>query len=211
MHRVDLGPGLSKWREASPLSKDVRCRDERRHARPLALGRGRPARSVLGPGALARREALHRDGYWVAALALPILVSHQSEEWVRPGGFLPFCNERVLGSSRPTWPLTERDGFHVNVSLGWGSAVAGALLWRRTPVPAAAVLFLEAGNALMHGSVAARERRYNPGLATGGLLMAGPTPRPAAPGWPARAGSRAAARCSPPRPGSPSAPACRWR
>ena len=25
----------------------------------------------------------------------------------------------------------------------------------------------------MHGSVAARERRYNPGLATGGLLMAG--------------------------------------
>jgi hypothetical protein len=30
---------------------------------------------------------------------------------VRPGGFLLFCNERLLGSDRPTWPLTGRDGF----------------------------------------------------------------------------------------------------
>jgi hypothetical protein len=48
----------------------------------------------------------------VALLGLPIPVAHQTEEWVRPGGFLPFCNERLLGSDRPTWPLTERDGFH---------------------------------------------------------------------------------------------------
>lgn len=108
----------------------------------------------------------------MAALALPILVSHQSEEWVRPGGFLPFCNERLLGSSAPTWPLGERLGFHVNVTLGWGSAAAAALLWRRSPAPAAFVLWLEAGNALMHASMAARERRYNPGLATATLLMA---------------------------------------
>jgi hypothetical protein len=64
----------------------------------------------------------------VAALGLPILVSHQTEEWVRPGGFLPFCNERLLGSSEPPWPLTERLGFHVNVTLGWGSAIAAAAL-----------------------------------------------------------------------------------
>ncbi len=136
--------------------------------------------------ALSRREELRRDGYWVAALALPILVSHQTEEWVRPGGFLPFCNERLLGSERPTWPLTERDGFHVNVSIGWSSAVAGALLWRRTPTVAAAVLCLEAGNALMHGSMAARERSYNPGLATGSLLMA--THAAAGGAWLARSG-----------------------
>jgi uncharacterized protein with HXXEE motif len=107
----------------------------------------------------------------VAALALPILVTHQTEEWVRPGGFLPFCNERLLGSDDDTWPLTERDGFHVNVTLGWGTALAGALLWRRTSALAAAVLWIEAGNALMHASMAARERRYNPGVATGALLM----------------------------------------
>ena len=122
--------------------------------------------------AAARRGELLEDGLWVAALALPILVSHQTEEWVWPGGFLPFCNQRLLGSDRPDWPLTERDGFHVNVTVGWASAVAGLALWRRTPVAAAAVLWIEAGNVLMHTGVAIRERRYNPGVATAALLMA---------------------------------------
>lgn len=122
--------------------------------------------------ALAGRREVGAGERWVAALALPILVSHQSEEWVRPGGFLPFCNQRLLGSERPTWPLTERLGFHVNVTLGWGSAVAATLLWRRSAAPAAFVLWIEAGNALMHGSMALRERRYNPGLASATLLMA---------------------------------------
>jgi Protein of unknown function with HXXEE motif len=131
-----------------------------------------------------RRDELLEDGLWVAGLALPILVSHQSEEWVWPGGFLPFCNQRLLGSDRPDWPLTERDGFHVNVTVGWVSALAGLALWRRTPVVAAAVLWLEAGNALMHIAVAVRERRYNPGVVTVALLM---TPHAAAGGrWLAR-------------------------
>lgn len=107
----------------------------------------------------------------MAVLGLPILVTHQTEEWVRPGGFLPFCNERLLGSEQPTWPLTERDGFHVNVTLGWGSAAIAAMAWRRSATPAAFVLWIEAGNALMHTAMALRERRYNPGLATATLLM----------------------------------------
>jgi hypothetical protein len=122
--------------------------------------------------AAVRRGELLEDGLWVAGLALPILVSHQTEEWVWPGGFLPFCNQRLLGSDRPDWPLTERDGFHVNVTVGWASAVAGLALWRLTPVAAAAVLWIEAGNVLMHTGVAIRERRYNPGVATAALLMA---------------------------------------
>lgn len=123
--------------------------------------------------ALALRQARKRgDGTWIAYLGLPILLAHQSEEWVRPGGFLPFCNERLLGSDQPTWPLNERDGFHVNVTLGWGSAILAALAWERTAAPAAAVVAIEAGNALMHGSMALRERRYNPGLVTALGLMA---------------------------------------
>ena len=122
--------------------------------------------------AAVRRGELLEDGLWVAGLALPILVSHQTEEWVWPGGFLPFCNQRLLGSDRPDWPLTERDGFHVNVTVGWASAVAGLALWRLTPVAAAAVLWIEVGNVLMHTGVAIRERRYNPGVATAALLMA---------------------------------------
>jgi hypothetical protein len=122
---------------------------------------------------VAARQARRRDDdAWIAFLALPILLTHQSEEWVRPGGFLLFCNERLLGSDRPTWPLTERDGFHVNVTLGWGSAILAAMAWKRTAAPTAAVLAIEAGNALMHGGMALRERRYNPGLATAISLMA---------------------------------------
>jgi hypothetical protein len=121
--------------------------------------------------AAARRGELREDGLWVAGLAFPILVSHQSEEWVWPGGFLPFCNTRLLGSDRSEWPLTERDGFHVNVTAGWLSAVAGLALWRRTPVVAAGVLLMEASNVLMHASMAVRERLYNPGLVTATVLM----------------------------------------
>lgn len=123
-----------------------------------------------GAAALGRKRLRSGDA-WVAALALPILLTHQSEEWVRPGGFLPFCNEQVLGSGRPTWPLGERLGFHVNVNLGWGSAVAAATLWKRSPAPAAFVLWIEAGNAAMHAGMAARERRYNPGLLSATALM----------------------------------------
>lgn len=130
------------------------------------------AAASLGPAcglALARRGELARDGTWVAALAFPLLVAHQTEEWVRPGGFLEFCNERFLGSGQPTWPLTERLGFHVNVTLGWGSALAGLALWRRTPAVAAFVLGIEAGNVAMHSGMAIGERAYNPGLVTAAL------------------------------------------
>ena len=144
-------------------------------------------------------------------LALPILVAHQTEEWVRPGGFLPFCNERLLGSDRPTWPLTERDGFHVNVTLGWSTAVAAAALWRRSALPAAVVLWMEAGNTALHAGMAVRERRYNPGVVTGRR----------ADGSPRRRGARALRRSgrlgrrakwsSPSPSASPSTPACRSR
>ncbi|MBS1891640.1 MAG: HXXEE domain-containing protein [Actinobacteria bacterium] len=132
------------------------------------------AAALVGPtwgAAVVGRRALRRDDFWVAALGLPILVAHQTEEWVRPGGFLPFCNERLLRSDRPTWPLTERDGFHVNVTAGWGTAIAAALLWRRSAAPATVILWAEEGNAAMHTGMAVRERRYNPGLVTAIALM----------------------------------------
>jgi uncharacterized protein with HXXEE motif len=134
----------------------------------------RAAAALVAPtwgAALARRRALRRDDAWVAALGLPILVSHQTEEWVRPGGFLPFCNERLLGAGDPTWPLTERDGFHVNVTVGWTTTILAALLWRRSALPATIMLWDEAGNAAMHAGMALHERRYNPGVVTAVGLM----------------------------------------
>lgn len=122
--------------------------------------------------AAANRRALARHDRWIADLALPILLAHQTEEWVKPGGFLPFANERLLGSGQPTWPLTERLAFHVNVTAGWGSALLGTALWRRSPAVAAGVVAMEIGNVAMHAGTAIRERRYNPGLVTAVTLMA---------------------------------------
>jgi Protein of unknown function with HXXEE motif len=159
--------------------------------------------------AAARRGELLEDGLWVAGLAFPILVSHQSEEWVWPGGFLPFCNALLLGRDRPDWPLTERDAFHVNVTAGWVSAVAGLALWRRTPVVAAVVLWMEAGNALMHTSLALRGRCYNPGVVTASVLMA---PHAAAGGrWLARSGRVSRRQGLLARPRETGLQRCRWR
>jgi hypothetical protein len=128
---------------------------------------------MVGPAwAIVGRRTVREDGRWVAGLALPILLSHQTEEWVRPGGFLAFCNEELLGSDQPDWPLSERDGFHVNVSLGWSTAILGALLWHRTPALAAGVLLMEVANVGMHVGMAVRRRRYNPGVGTAVMLMA---------------------------------------
>lgn len=134
----------------------------------------RVAAIALGPSCvvtLAHRRRLARGG-WVAGLALPILLAHQTEEWVKPGGFLPFANEQLLGSGRATWPLTERIGFHVNVTLGWTTAIAGTLLWQRSPAIAAGVVAMEVGNVAMHAAMAIRRRRYNPGVVTAVALMA---------------------------------------
>lgn len=139
--------------------------------------------ALVGPAAVAaitRRRWLAQEGRWVAGLALPILLAHQTEEWVRPGGFLPFANQRLLGSGSPTFPLTERMGFAINVPLGWGTAAGGLVLWRRSPALAGAVLALELGNVLMHGGMALRERRYNPGVVTATTLL---LPHAVAGGW----------------------------
>lgn len=67
---------------------------------------------------------LRDEGAWVAGLSLPILLTHQSEEWVLPGGFLPFWNEDLLGSKCPDWPLTQRDGLRLTRSSAPGTSHA---------------------------------------------------------------------------------------
>ena len=45
---------------------------------------------------------------------LPALLWHQTEEWVWPGGFLPFFNREVLGGRSDEFPITRRLGFLIN-------------------------------------------------------------------------------------------------
>jgi hypothetical protein len=122
---------------------------------------------------------------------LAALLCHQTEEWVWPGGFLPWLNREVLGSDHDELPMDRRLAFFINVGAGWGGSLAAAA-GPRAAGPAAALYVSHLGNTAMHLSWAVRHRRYDPGLVTalvaltpaaiGGLrdLRADPTAAPRA-------------------------------
>jgi hypothetical protein len=97
---------------------------------------------------------------------------HQTEEWVWPGGFLPWVNREVLDSDRDEFPITRRLGFAINVGGGWALAASGGARGLRTPALAATVHAMLAANAAFHVAQSARVRRYTPGLITAVGLLA---------------------------------------
>lgn len=131
------------------------------------------AAAVAGPAtafAWMQRDRLREDGSWVEWLPLVALLWHQTEEWVWPGGFLPWMNRDVIGSEADEYPLTRRLGLLVNVGLGWGVGAGAGL--SRNPALSSLQLALLAGNIGLHASEAVRSRRRNPGLLTAAGLFA---------------------------------------
>ena len=103
------------------------------------------------------------------------LLWHQTEEWVWPGGFLPWINREVLGSTHDEFPLDPTLGLAINAGMGWGSSLAAAAgPGPRTAAPAALLYASNIGNLALHVSWAVRHRRYDPGLITAVTLL-GPT------------------------------------
>jgi hypothetical protein len=133
-----------------------------RHGRwPLAAAAAAPPVTAV---MLARREDFVAGGAWMSWLPLPALLWHQAEEWVRPGGFLPWFNREVMDSGEDEFPITRRDGLLINAGLGWGLALATGL--SRSPALASCQLAMDLANAGLHGSQLVLRRRYNPGSVT---------------------------------------------
>jgi hypothetical protein len=151
----------------------------------LAAAAAAPATAL----AWRRREQLAEDDAWIEWLPLVALLWHQTEEWVWPGGFLPWMNREVIGSSDDEFPITRRGGLIINVGLGWGTGLAAA--WTRETALSSLQLALLAGNATMHAGVALRSRRRNPGLVTALALFA-PLVARGYPALAARSGDRRA-------------------
>jgi hypothetical protein len=136
----------------------------------LAASAAVPATAAL----VARRERLAgEDGAagWLLWATLPAFFWHQTEEWVWPGGFLPWFNREVVGSGEDEFPITRASGLAINVGMGWGLAVASGALGMRAPALGATVLASDLANAAMHLGLAARRRRYNPGTLTSALIF----------------------------------------
>jgi Protein of unknown function with HXXEE motif len=102
---------------------------------------------------------------------LAALLLHQTEEWVWPGGFLPWMNREVLGSGEDEFPLDPRLGLVINVGVGWGASL-GTLAGRRAAAPLACLYVSHVGNVVLHLGWAARHRRYDPGAVTAALTLA---------------------------------------
>ncbi|MBJ7331240.1 MAG: HXXEE domain-containing protein [Solirubrobacteraceae bacterium] len=117
------------------------------------------------------QDTLRRDGNWALWLPLPVLFWHQTEEWVVPGGFLPWFNREVAGSGQDEFPITRTLGLIINTGAGWALCVAAGAAGRERPLLPAASLTMFVTNAGLHGGRLAADRAYNPGSATGTLLM----------------------------------------
>jgi hypothetical protein len=118
----------------------------------------------------AARGRLTADERWKWA-ALPVLLWHQVEEWVWPGGFIEWLNREVLGSSQDLAPLTPARASVINVGLGWGMSLATSALADRLPAVAICASASNAANAALHLGWAGRHRRWDPGAATAALLL----------------------------------------
>jgi len=100
---------------------------------------------------------------------LAALLAHQTEEWVWPGGFLPWINQEVMGGDEE-FPIDRTAGFLINVGFGWG--LSALVLAGPSYVALPAALYVShIGNAGLHVGWALKNRRYDPGLVTGALAL----------------------------------------
>jgi hypothetical protein len=141
--------------------------DRTRGRWPWVSAAGAP---VTTAALLARRDDMEALDVLMWA-ALPVLLWHQTEEWVWPGGFMPFFNREVLDCDDDEFPISRRAGFVINSVVGWLPALAAGARGARTPELGGAVWTTLIANAAVHVAVTARARRYTPGIATSVTLL----------------------------------------
>ena len=142
---------------------------DRTHGRwPWLAGAAAPAATAL---LAARRQSLGEDLRWALWSAPAALLWHQTEEWLWPGGFLPWMNREVIGSGADEFPITRRGGLVINVAIGWTLAGATAARGMRSPALGASALAVNVANGAMHVGLAARRRCWNPGAVTSATLF----------------------------------------
>ena len=111
---------------------------------------------------------------WLLWLHLPLLMLHEFEEYVFPGGFKEFFNrESPLALSEPqsNVPLNNLMIFFINIGV-WILIVIGALLVGVAPWFGAMMVVFELVNIVGHcGLFQVRHRGYNPGLITATFLF----------------------------------------
>lgn len=105
-------------------------------------------------------------------LNLAFLMLHQFEEYVYPGGFKNYFNNRIynpFGFFKNK--LTDKGIFWVNVILGWGLNIAVFIIFNGNITAMLIVITVLFINGIMHFFMAFKTRDYNPGLVTGAIFF----------------------------------------
>jgi hypothetical protein len=106
---------------------------------------------------------------WLCWLHLPLLMLHETEEYVFPGGFVRYMNTRSVFadfSPRDDLPLNEPLVFFTNIGI-WIFIILGALLAEQAPYVAMAAVVLQILNLIAHPIMFQfKNPGYNPGLVT---------------------------------------------
>lgn len=113
---------------------------------------------------------------WLLCLHLPLLMLHESEEYVlAPRGFKEFFNLKSPFGSKtdPDFPLDEAYVFQVNIVIAYPIVILGALLANVAPWVGFSMIWVELIlNNAMHTIVFQPAKpSYNPGLVTNSFLL----------------------------------------
>ncbi|MCB9357429.1 MAG: HXXEE domain-containing protein [Calditrichaeota bacterium] len=103
--------------------------------------------------------------------ALPALMLHQFEEYVLPGGFLPWLNKEIFKSGAAGSPISPKLAFVINIVLGWPlytlvGYVGLTEMW--FVMPMMGILFV---NAWFHIALSISTSRYSPGTFSAILVI----------------------------------------
>lgn len=103
-------------------------------------------------------------------LHLAVLFMHQFEEYVYPGGFKTFFNEKIAGRN-PVMrkPLSDQAILAVNIPMAWGAYILSAIFFRWEWL-ATGLALITIMNGVLHTMMAIIHKEYNPGLITGLVL-----------------------------------------
>lgn len=110
--------------------------------------------------------------YWIH---LPLIMIHETEEYVFPGGFVKFANfDTILSNNPPEQdsPLTPGYGFFVNMSI-WILVIIGGLTALIYPwIGMGLIIFQLLINGIQHTVIfQVKKQGYNPGFFTTWLIL----------------------------------------
>ena len=106
---------------------------------------------------------------WLLWLHLPLLIFHEFEEYVLPGGFKHFFNYYTALSLDPpsdNYPIDETKTFFINIGF-WIWIILGALLASTAPWVGVSAVIFQIMNGFAHTVLLQAQRPgYNPGIIT---------------------------------------------